>query len=292
MESNLKSKYKVQILGLTTVFFWGSAFPITKIAQEQFNSTSLGFLRCGVAAIFMLILGCFSHIKKPKKEHLPLFIFSGATGFSLYMIFFNTGLLTLTAATSSVIIALTPILTAIGATFIYKEKINLSGWLCIISAFIGVLILLLWDGAVSINVGLLWTIMGAFVFCFYNLTGKNLIQQGYTSVEIVTYSMVFGCLLLSFTVIDSIKQLSTASPTQFLSILYLGIFPSAIGYLLWSRAMSFAEKTSDVTNFMFVTPFVSTIIGFVFLNEVPNISTFIGGTIILVSILIFNLKGK
>ena len=56
--------------------------------------------------------------------------------------------------------------------------------------------------------------------------------------------------------------------------------------------MSFAEKTSEVTNFMFVTPLLSTIMGFMILKEVPNAGTFIGGAIIIASIIVFNLKGK
>ena len=50
--------------------------------------------------------------------------------------------------------------------------------------------------------------------------------------------------------------------------------------------------TSEVTNFMFVTPLLSTIMGFIILHEVPNAGTFIGGAIIIISIVVFNLKGK
>ena len=56
--------------------------------------------------------------------------------------------------------------------------------------------------------------------------------------------------------------------------------------------MSYAERTSEVTNFMFVTPLLSTIMGFIILSEIPNAGTFIGGAIIIISIVVFNLKGK
>ena len=85
------------------------------------------------------------------------------------MITFNTGILTLTSATSSIIIAVTPILTAIVASNLYKEKIKPIGWAAIAAAFIGVLILLLWEGVFSINIGLIWTVGAAIVFCGYNI---------------------------------------------------------------------------------------------------------------------------
>lgn len=86
------------------------------------------------------------------KKDIPYFILSGAMGFTGYMIFFNTGIQTLTSATSSIIVALTPILTAIGCAKVYHEKIKTIGWITIATAFMGVLVLLLWDGVFSINI--------------------------------------------------------------------------------------------------------------------------------------------
>ena len=158
-------KKKVFGLSFLSVFLWASAFPLTKVAQQQFTSIPLGFLRCTVAAFFLIIIGKCCHIRLPQKKHIPLFFVSGGLGFTGYMITFNTGILTLTSATSSIIIAVTPILTAIVASNLYKEKIKPIGWAAIAAAFIGVLILLLWEGVFSINIGLIWTVGAAIVFC-------------------------------------------------------------------------------------------------------------------------------
>lgn len=288
----MTNKKKVWGLGFLTVFLWASAFPLTKIVQQQFTSYPLGFLRCSIAAILLLIIGKFSHIHKPKKEDIPWFLLSGGMGFTLYMIAFNTGIQTLTSATSSIVIAITPILTAILAAKLYQEKIRPIGWLAIIMAFIGVLILLLWEGVFSINIGLVWTICAAIVFCGYNILSRRLSQKGYSSLEIVTYSMLCGAILLGFWSIESFRQMTNASTNHILALIYLGALPSAGAYFFWGKAMSLAERTSEVTNFMFVTPLLSTIMGFIFLKEVPNMGTFIGGAVIIISIIVFNLKGK
>lgn len=39
-------KKKVFGLSFLSVFLWASAFPLTKVAQQQFTSIPLGFLRC------------------------------------------------------------------------------------------------------------------------------------------------------------------------------------------------------------------------------------------------------
>ena len=68
--------------------------------------------------------------------------------------------------------------------------------------------------------------------------------------------------------------------------------PSATAYLLWSKAFSIANKTSDVTNFQFLTPLLSTAMGFAMLGEIPSAATIIGGLLIVASITVFGLKGK
>jgi drug/metabolite transporter (DMT)-like permease len=286
------NKKKVFMLAFMTVFLWASAFPLTKVAQQQFTSIPLGFLRCSAAAIFLIIIGKLNHIRMPQKKHIPLFFISGGMGFTGYMITFNTGILTLTSATSSIIIAVTPILTAVVASKLYKEKIKPIGWCAIACAFIGVLILLLWEGVFSINVGLIWTLGASVVFMGYNIMTRRLGAMGYNALEIVTYSMICGAILLGFWAGEGFRQLAGATPSHIIALLYLGAFPSATAYFLWGKAMSFAEKTSEVTNFMFVTPLLSTIMGFMILKEVPNAGTFIGGAIIIASIIVFNLKGK
>ena len=285
-------KKKVFGLSFLSVFLWASAFPLTKVAQQQFTSIPLGFLRCTVAAIFLIIIGKCCHIRLPQKKHIPLFFVSGGLGFTGYMITFNTGILTLTSATSSIIVAVTPILTAIVASRLYKEKIKPIGWAAIAAAFIGVLILLLWEGVFSINVGLIWTVGAAIVFCGYNILTRKLSAMGYNALEIVTYSMICGAILLGFWAGEGLHQLAGASTSHIIALIYLGALPSATAYFTWGKAMSYAERTSEVTNFMFVTPLLSTIMGFIILHEVPNAGTFIGGAIIIISIVVFNLKGK
>lgn len=285
-----KNRAKVTFFALSTTFLWGSAFPVSKIVQEHFSTAPLSFLRSCIASVFLLVLGVVFKSKLPAKKDIPLFALAGALGFTTYMLCFNKGLLTLTSATSSVIIALTPVITPIGAMFIYNERLELKSWICILSAFVGVMILLLWDGFLSINIGALWTMGSVFSFCAYNLISRALLSRGYSSLEITTYSMSFGAIFLSFAMFQAVEEVKTATLPQLGSLLYLSILCSASAYLLWGKAMSYAEKTSEVMIFMFSTSFISTILGFVILKEMPNMGTLIGGIIIVGSMTAFQLQ--
>lgn len=289
----MNNKIKLNILAFLTVFLWATAFPLTKVIGDAISATSLGFIRCTSAAVLLIIIGKITHIRKPacKKDMLLLFL-SGAIGFALYLIFFTTGIRTLTSATSSIIIAATPILTAIGASKLYKERIKAIGWICIAAAFIGVIVLLLWNGIFSINIGIIWTLIAAIFFCTYNLLNRKLSSMGYSAVEIVTYGMISGAVILSVFSPQAFSEMAHTSWLNILLAIYLGFMPSATAYMLWSKAMEYAEKTSEVTNYMFVTPLLSTILGFIILNEIPDMGTLIGGVIIIASVITFSLKGK
>lgn len=285
----MSTRAKVNLLGFFTVLFWAMAFPFSKIAITYFHVNSVAVLRCFIASIFLCFLGFFSKIKLPKKKDIPKFFISGMFGFFLYLVFFNKGLQSLTSATSSIIIATTPIMTSIAGTLFYHEKIKLLGWFATVIEFAGIIVLSLWDGVLSVHWGILWTLCAAIVFCIYNLYQRKLTALGYRSNEIVTYSMVCGTVLLLCFLPRGLTELASANYIAIIVLLLLGVFSSGIAYILWGKALSIAEKTSDVTNFMFVTPLLSTILGFLFLKEVPSLGTLIGGIMILVGLILFQI---
>ena len=86
----------------------------------------------------------------------------------------------------------------------------------------------------------------------------------------------------------SINKAIHAPLIQILYVLILGVFSSAIAYIAWAKAISLAEKTTYVSNYMFVTPFLTTILGFIMINEIPDKATILGGIIILSGLFIFN----
>ena len=109
------TREKKRVLGysLCTIFLWASAYPLTKIAQTHFTAISLAFLRSFLAGFFMLAVGAMQGMSWPRKRHMPLFLLSGALGYVIYMVAMNIGLQTLPSATCSLLVATSPIITAI-----------------------------------------------------------------------------------------------------------------------------------------------------------------------------------
>lgn len=223
----------------------------------------------------------------PDFNDIPKFILSGLLGFTLYMIAFNIGSKSLSSTTSSIIIATVPILTALFASVSLKEKLRALSWVAILIEFSGILVLTLWNGILSINIGVLWMFGAALLLSGYNITQRQYTKK-YTAFQSTTYSIVAGSIFLSVFSPEAISQIIRAPLSQIFVVIYLGIFPSAIAYICWSKALSIAKKTSDVSNYMFVTPLLSLILGYIIIFEVPDTATYVGGAIILFGLLIFN----
>lgn len=241
----------------------------------------------------LLIVGRWLGLKKPmKKAHLFLFLAAGASGFGIYLMFFNLGIQSITSATSSIIVATAPVMTAAAASFLYGERISLIGIIALFGAFIGVTIVILWEGILSINVGALWTLAAATLLALYNLLSRRLTHMGYQSIDVTTYGLISGALLLLPFAGESIEVLSRVDGIGLVYLLALSIFPSALGYYFLGRGLQVAKKVTDVTNYMFVTPLFASVMGFLMLGETLNLGTAIGGAVIIFNIIIFNLFGK
>lgn len=276
---------------IVTIFFWSLAYVLTRLTLQYFSAFSLGFLRYLIASCILLITAALTKMQLPRRADLPWFFVSGGIGFFFYMIAFNQGQATVTAATGSVIIATVPVITALMARFVYREKLRTFQWVAILIELLGVIVLTLMNGVFSVNTGLLWLFLAALALSVYNLIQRQLTKT-YTALQASTYSIFFGTLLLAIFAPTSLREVSSAPAIQYFYLAILGVGSSAIAYVSWAKAFSKAKQTSQVSNYMFVTPFLTSILGFLIAGEVPDHATICGGGIIFMGILIFNFGGK
>lgn len=287
----MSDKVKLHLLAFATIILWALPFTITKMVSM--DPLTIGIGRCFFAAAFLIVLGAVRRIRLPRSiKDAGVIALAGVLGYGIYMMCFNTGVVLINSTTSSLIIALTPVLTAFGASLIYGEKLTGIGYLTIVTAFCGVAVMLLWSGDLVVNRGALWLLASALLFVCYQLLTRKLQKDGYTSMEIVTYAMIAGAVVQVPFHPQWGGEFLAADTTSQLIVFFLGAGVSAVSYVLWARAFSYAENTSEVTNYMFVTPFVTAVMGFALLGEVPDAGTIIGGAIIIASVVIFAFKGK
>ncbi|MGB4592615.1 MAG: EamA family transporter, partial [Coriobacteriia bacterium] len=193
---------------------------------------------------------------------------------------------------ASLIIASGPVFTAILAHLSLGERLTGWGWLGIAIAFSGVAAITLGEGGghLSFEPAALLVLVAAMSTAVYFVISKPLLDR-YSALEFTAYSIWLGTLPMLVFLPGLVQQLPVAPPGSVYSGLYLGVFPGAIAYVLYSHALS-KLPASVASSFLYVQPVNATIIAWFWIHEVPALMTIAGGALALVGVGLVTTRGR
>lgn len=107
-----------------------------------------------------------------------------------------------------------------------------------------------------------------------------------------TMLMFYQVLIIAILLAPTLLFMDTSNiQTQYLYILLLALLTTAIGHTLMVKKFSyFSVTTASIISS--VQPVFGIILAFVFLNEIPTLHTYLGGTLILSTVLIESIRSK
>ncbi len=290
MKTAFGAKVTQNLFALITILFWAACYVGVRFASQSYTPFALTFWRFAAAALSVLCMLPFQKVKRPALRDLPLFLLSALCAYSLYCCLTALGARTVTASVSSFVMALSPVLTPVFALLFLKEHMRWNKWLSVGIGGLGVVILLFTDSSFSVEAGVLWVFAGANLFALYNIVQRILLRR-YTSMEVTIYSTVLAAVTLLPFLPLSLPEIKSAPFGATLVVFLLGA-ASAVSYLFWSKALNLAQKTAEVTNYMFLTPIFTTIMGFIMMGEVPPVTVIFGGGLMLLGLLLTNWEPK
>lgn len=100
--------------------------------------------------------------------------------------------------------------------------------------------------------------------------------------------MVLGALFLAPALPNGFAELATASNVGVTAVIYLGIVPSLVAYAAWAVALS-RLPAGRASNYLYCVPPVATLLGFVWLAEIPGTLGIVGGLMALGGVVVVNL---
>jgi drug/metabolite transporter (DMT)-like permease len=268
---------------LSTVFFWGSSFPVMSFLLETSSPVVLGAGRFSLAAFFSLLWCIYSYKKKISINHAFRFSIAGFIGIFLYNIFLNYGQQNVSAGASSFIVNCNPLFTALIGFFILKQKVKIIHWLGITFCLIGVTIISIdQEGGLELGSGATLILFAAILTATYFHILKPLVSI-YGALTSTAYTILFGTIPMLIWFPETFDFVIKSSDEVRLAFLWLALFPTMIGYLTWTYTVGHygANKASL---FLYLIPPISIVLDFIWYDNTPSLYTIIGGLIIILSV--------
>lgn len=273
---------------LFTIILWGSAFPMIKIALNDFSAESLSAFRLILATIILLPFVIIKKLPTPELRDIPVIFILGFCGFVIYHTSLNFGETLISAGISGILVSTTPIFSSALAYIFLKEHFSKWNWLSSLVAFIGISIISISkDDYTTINVlGVLIILLASFSESLYFTFQKKYIEK-YGFIAFTLYTIMASSPFMLIFIPEIINDIHGATFTSIVSVLYLAIFPTIIPYVLLAYIVK-SVGVSDATMSLYLTPIVSLLLSYLFLDELPTTLAIIGGIITLLGVSLSN----
>lgn len=276
---------------LVLVILWGVSFSIIKIVVSEVPPITLALIRFLIAMtiLFTIVKKVEPSSKLQKADYFKMAL-AGFLGITLYFYLQNTGVQLTTASNASLIASITPIIAITMDIILFRTKISAIQVLGIGCATIGAYLTITANRQVDFSSatfkGNLFMVGAMFSWALYTLLNKSL-QGKYSGLSLITYQMLFGTLFLTVMSFSECDQWRMFSAKAFGYIIFLGVFSSALCYFIYSYAL----KKLDVvitTLYLNLVPMVGVFSGWCILGEMIFPVQFLGGVIIILSIIVIN----
>ncbi|HDF5433085.1 TPA: DMT family transporter [Staphylococcus aureus] len=273
---------------LFTIILWGSAFPMIKIALNDFSAESLSAFRLILATIILLPFVIIKKLPTPELRDIPVIFILGFCGFVIYHTALNFGETLISAGISGILVSTTPIFSSALAYIFLKEHFSKWNWLSSLVAFIGISIISISkDDYTTINVlGVFIILLASFSESLYFTFQKKYIEK-YGFIAFTLYTIMASSPFMLIFIPEIINDIHGANFTSIVSVLYLAIFPTIIPYVLLAYIVK-SVGVSDATMSLYLTPIVSLLLSYLLLDELPTTLAIIGGIITLLGVSLSN----
>lgn len=269
---------------------WGATFINTKVLLNYgLSAVEIYIYRFIIAYLFILII-CPRPLKSHSLSDELKFLLCGICGNSVYFIAENTAVKYTLVTNVSLIVTLSPIITALIIGMVYRSQRPSKGFMTgSIVAFIGVACVIFNSSFVmKINpLGDMLAFLSAICFSIYSILLKPL--NAVYNVWFITRKTFFYGLITSipFLIVEPqfVPFKTLLEPVVILNLCFLGLVASMIAYLLWAQAVKHLGVVSS-GNYLYISPIVTLIVSYIVLGEKVTTIGYIGCGLILVGVIL------
>jgi drug/metabolite transporter (DMT)-like permease len=268
-----------------TVVLWASAFPAIAVAVPRLGPVGLSVARLGVASLALAAAAPFLGVRRPRARDLPLIALCGLAGMTAYQLLLNQGERVVPAGTASLLVATAPVYASLLATWFLGERATRRRWAGSAIAFAGSALVAASHG-LGFGAAALVVLAAAVLQAVFHTAQKPLLAR-YTGFEVTVYAMWAGTLFIAPWTGSLVRALPEAGAGAIGAAVFLGVAPSAVGFVLWAYAMARMD-VGRATTALYLVPAVAIVIGLVWLGQVPSPLELAGGVVALAGVVLAN----
>lgn len=272
------------------VLFWGAHYVFGKWGMLGFDPLTFNVLRyIGVTPLLFMILYLLEKDIRIRLRDWPELALLGLFGITIYQTLFIATVKYASATNASLLLAASPVFTAIFAGMTGQDHMGRQGWIGSSVAFMGVILVLLF-GTNKVALGMeVWrgNLLGILTSCvwgLYPIIADRTLKK-YSALKTITYSSFFGTLFFLVLGAKSVLAITwEAIPWIAWGSLLFSIVPAtAYGQVVWYYGIS-KLGVNHVMSYMYAVPVVAVLSAVILLDEQIHALQIIGAAVIFIGI--------
>jgi drug/metabolite transporter (DMT)-like permease len=266
------------LLGMVLV--WGTNFAVVKRTLDAFQPLAFNGLRFAIASLFVAaVLRARGPIPLPERRDLPRLAVVGILGNVVYQVAFILGLSRTHAGHASVVLALSPMFTALLSSWRGHEQPGPRTWTGAAASIVGIALVTSSGGGAGSPPGAVWgdlvLVGAAFLWAAYSVGSQPLVQR-YGSVPTTAWTLWIGTPPLLLVGVPSLlRQRWDVSAAAWGGLLFSACLSIGLAYLIWYRGVERIGNTRTAI-FSNLTPLVALAVSAVWLGERPSPLALVG----------------
>ena len=292
----MSNQRRAYLYAIAVVLIWSTVASAFKISLRYLDLIQLLFF-ASLVSLFVLFIVLISQGKLTllKTYSKKDYFLSGLLGFLnpclYYAVLFKAYSL-LPAQEAQPLNQTWAIILALLSIIVLRQRITLKNIIALVMSFIGVVIISTHGHIFSLKfsnvAGVILAVASAFIwalFWLYNLKDRRDV------VAKLFLNFLFGTL---FIIVIVLVTRTSLKPTLagFAGAVYVGIFEMGITFVLWFNALRLSKTTAQVSNLIYLVPFLSLLIIHFTIGEKILTSTITGLIFIIAGILLQKSKAN
>lgn len=273
-----------------TILIWGNSFVLVQLAIEQ-GATPI-MIAMGRFVLASSIFGSYILLRRPAwpdRSDLRTYLLLAFIGVGVYYVFQYYGIEFAGASISAILVTLLcPVIIFLMSSFRLRERITPNQKIGLGIAAVGSFFVIT-DGDIHFMsntteiLGGVFGVVCAVFWAVYTVEGKKLVRKydPFTSTGHIT---ILGTLMLVPIALAETQFNPPEFPlSYFLSVAYLGILATVVGYVLWFKALTgLSASTTGAT--LYFEPVVTVLFSFMLLGEGIGLITGLGSVLVLAGV--------